>query len=407
MLKNSYKVKIDLRRIVTYFVIFLSIFGPKLGGLIDISMITNIMVICFFVCLQNAKMEEYAAQLFLVLLGILFYVILVCIGNGRLNLIFLAKFVRVATSIIALSLYIGSVKLSKETIVNILINVLLLHAVLIIISATVFVRLQNILKPFTGFALYPYRFRATGLTNGFDFAGTLCVFGVLMLGLSPKSVYIRKRTTKLLVFMVAAVLTSRVTMLVLELVIGYMVLKNKKISKKIKGILILMLLVSILPVVGIFLYSTGNYNNLVVKLLLNNSYFATISQKLVYFYASTNIGDTISEHYSFQKLSTWQILLGSMQEANQDPGYTQYIYYIGIVGLMLALVFYMILLLKVKRRISHSSSINQQYLFRVLFCCVGLCVCLSIKNSYLFARHVTEVILILTNIIYKKDIEVS
>lgn len=403
MLNKRLLLKIDLKTIMAYIVVFFSIFGPKFFGVLDISIILNVLIIGVYMCLGKANIRQYSSVLLELVIVIVTYALIICLVSHNLNFIFIAKFIRVGTCILALGLYINDAKLTKMELVNILINILLVHAIIVIISATVFVEFQNVLKPFTGFRLPANRFRATGLTNGFDFSGLLCVFGVLLVGLYPNKLVIKKRLSKLFIFIGASLLTSRITMLVLELTIIYMALMNKRLNKKVKGLLIMILLVSLLPVMGIFLFSTGNYDNVVVKLLLNIPYFSKIAGKLVYYYANTNIGNTISEHYSLSRLSSFQIFFGAMEEANQDPGYTQYIYYIGILGLIIVLFFYVMLVFYARRR-KNSTFIADKYLFKILFACVGLCLCLSIKNSYLMARHVTEVILILTNLLYKKDV---
>lgn len=404
MLSRDLIIKINKKHIMAYIVIFFAVFGPKFFGVVDVSIIVNVLIISLYILLEKAKIRKHSSTLFLMVIMIVMYSLVVCTVTQNLNIVFIAKFVRVGTSIVAISMFIDAIKVSKMDLVNILINILLLHAVIVIISATFFVQLQNILKPFTGFRLIANRFRSTGLTNGFDFSGLLCIFGVLLVGLYPEKYVIKRRLLKLFIFIGASLLTSRVTMIVLELAIIYMALMNKRLNKKVKRLLVLILVVSLLPVMGIFLFSTGNQNNVIVKLLLSVPVLSSISEKLVYYYATTDIGNTISAHFSFVELSSYEVFFGSMKEANQDPGYTQYIYYIGVCGVLLVVLFYALMVYNARKKTIVCGTVKDKYLFKVLIACVGLCLCLSIKNSYLLARHVTEVILIITSILYKNEL---
>ena len=98
-------------------------------------------------------------------------------------------------------------------------------------------------------------------------------------------------------------------------------------------------------------------------------------------------------HFDFSRLTTNEIIFGSFNVANQDPGYTQYIYEIGLIGLFMTLLFYIILIVRcVKNRKKEYASL--------LLLIISMCLVLSFKNSYLFARHITEIIIIVYNLFF-------
>ena len=86
-----------------------------------------------------------------------------------------------------------------------------------------------------------------------------------------------------------------------------------------------------------------------------------------------------------------------MQDAKLDPGYTQYIYRIGVLGTAVCLLFYVAVISnawKIKQ-------VNKQDAFIVICICL-MCVVMSVKNSYLLARHVTETLLVMNFLLVKE-----
>ena len=149
---------------------------------------------------------------------------------------------------------------------------------------------------------------------------------------------------------------------------------------------------------GIFSFTTNNQNNIIVASLLKNQKIAEISSRLVYYYATSDMSNTIHSHYNFSKLNNADFIWGAMQDAHQDPSYTQYIYKIGVLGTAIAVLFYLFITtnaLVLKKQNKNNSLI---VVFISLFCLI-----LSLKNSYLLARHVTETLLIIYALLCKES----
>ena len=130
---------------------------------------------------------------------------------------------------------------------------------------------------------------------------------------------------------------------------------------------------------------------------MRNEFFSNASAKLVYYYASSEINGSVMTYYNFDLLTDSQFWFGAMKDTNLDPGYTQYIYHIGVVGLFISLFFYVVIVVKAlkMRFVCNYGSF-------VIVCMCVACILLSVKNSYFLARHVTETLLIVYSLTSKE-----
>lgn len=389
---DLFRKKIEPKSIACFFCIYLIVFGPRIGGVFDLSVLTSGVLLLFI--LGKGQISLQTKKLSAILLLLIIDTFLVsCFSEEGVNLIFLLKFVRVLFTLLCISNYVELDVVKPIVIRSSLINVLLMHAAVIIIGSAFWPEFQNILKPLSGFDRMPTFFRSTGFTNGYDFAGLLCLFGVLITYFSKIE---RLKMIKVILFIVAALLTSRVNMILTEIVMVWLLFFSKG-EKKIKLLLEVLFVFSLFPVLGIFLFTTQNQDNFIVQMLLKNEFFANVSTKLVYYYATSSVDSSLSQHYNFDMLTNAQILFGSMQDAKLDPGYTQYIYRIGVLGTAVCLLFYVAVISnawKIKQ-------VNKQDAFIVICICL-MCVVMSVKNSYLLARHVTETLLVMNFLLVKE-----
>ncbi len=386
------RTKIEPKSIGCFFCIYLNVFGPRIGGFFDLSVLTSGILLFFVLGIGkiNLHTKKLATILFLVIIDIF---LVSSLSGEEIDLLFLLKFIRVLLALLCISSYIELDVVKTEIVKSSLINVLLMHAIIIIVGSIFLPEIQNVLKPLSGFGRRPRYFRSTGLTNGYDFAGLLCLFGMLITFFSKTE---RLKMFKVIVFIVAAVLTSRVNMILTEIIIAYLLIFSNG-EKKIRLVLGLLFILSLIPVLGIFLFTTGNQENFIVQVLLRNEFIANASTKLVYYYASSNVENTLSQHYNFNILTNTQILFGSMQSPKMDPGYTQYIYHIGVLGTGICLLFYVSIIsnaLKIRQANKEDSVI--------VICFCLMCIIMSVKNSYLLARHVTETLLIMSCLLNKE-----
>mgnify|MGYP000435350540 FL=1 len=80
--------------------------------------------------------------------------------------------------------------------------------------------------------------------------------------------------------------------------------------------------------------------------------------------------DTVANHFDFSRLTDFQLIFGSMKDAYADPGYTQYIYNVGIIGLIITLFFYIQILIR--------------------------CIANKIYNHSLMVKHLAEILIFLS-----------
>lgn len=362
------------------------IFGPKIAGVFDLSMI---MSGCIVVAGAGNIVVDYKTKgIFVIVTILLFYSFLIMMINGNMNVVFSLKFIRVLFSLVGISTYIHKTRLHSSVLINTLINVLVLHALVVIVESTVWLNLQYILKPITGFALTPMLFRGTGFTNGYDFAGIMCNFGLVIICHYDKKL-VRTKFIKIIVFLAAIMLTSRFNMLLSIGMMFYMGYLDRSTEKADRRFFRIISWIAAIPVIGIFLFSTSNFDNIFVWLLRQNSFFSKILDNLVYHYATTDFGNTINNHFDFSKLSMGEMIFGKMALPNADPGYTQYIYAVGIIGVILVFAVYSI----IARDCMYN--IHNKKMQKIIVLVIMTCLLMSLKNSYLLARHVTELLLIL------------
>lgn len=379
--------KIDFRSLYYFVVFYLIIFGPKIGAVFDVSVCTSGLILLSFV--GRGVVCKYARTLIVLICFMILYILgLSLFSNTDLDYIFLFKFVRSLFALLCISNLIEFGKIGTDKIRNVVVNVLLVHALVVVVESLFWIDLQNILRPLSGFDRYPGFFRATGFTNGYDFAGLICIFGLILSYVNNFSPY------KIIIFVVATLLTSRMNMIVLEIVLLYLILFVHNENRFNKMFLIIFLVMSIFPVLGVFLFTTKNEDNMIVNMLLQNDSFAKASNQFVYYYASSEIESSLNTHYNFSRLTDLQFIFGSLQSAEQDPGYTQYIYKVGLVGVFVVLVFYVRILVQSLKLIKKE---KKDALAVVLISI--LCVVMSVKNSYLLARHVTEILFVVYSIL--------
>ena len=212
--------------ILLYFVYFyLAIFGPKIGGFIDISAIINLLTFLFVVTKNKGKLvlNNGIIEVIMPVLILFMYTLILAFFTKNQNIVFMFKIMRALLATLGISAFIERKKEDCFIMLDVLEKVLLVHAIVIIIGSVLWLDLQTILKPITGFERMPSLLRATGLTNGYDFAGVLCVFGILLSFYSNNS---KNKTLHLLIFIIASFLTSRINMIISELIIFFLEFLN-------------------------------------------------------------------------------------------------------------------------------------------------------------------------------------
>lgn len=287
--------------------------------------------------------------------------------------------------------------LSAERVIDILIAVLMINAVVIILSIIV-PEIKPFLAGMYGFDKSFSSLRGFGLTAGYDSAGYLCVYGMV---LSAAAAYYRKKaiySLYVLVFLSAAVFTSRSTMLFAFAVVSL--------------------------VCVVFLYR-GKWSLKFVSLA-----FLAVGASVVVYYVlplivatlgwglNTSTTSDFTSNFAATDLSAWRetmwvlpidtasLLFGTGNVIDtSDVGYVELIFMIGIVGLFIVMLIYIFMLLatvrlrRLVKRGAWNVEPNVKVLLTITLFVVLAMYVINIKNLYFLSRGYHELTVILFSFI--------
>jgi hypothetical protein len=369
---------------VLFIYFFFIVFGAKIGFL-DVSFFAGLVGIVFalrkYPRLCFNKKILFLAFLIIMIMGIALLSILI---NQVTEVTWVLRYIRVLVNFISIYLVISTLNIRPQRLLKIIINILLIHAVVVIIGA-INIDFQAFISNFTGYSKSTRVGRSTGLTIGFDIAGILVSIGfigtVILRIISNKS-----KVLQLLIFAIAGMLTTRFTMILIlaMLLVGIFIFKKYKCRIELFLCTTLFTLSALISV-SIFTISVnlgGVYN----KIVVGNDFIGGLVFKLVDSYHKTNFSQVTQSHYDFESLNNWFIGDGYLYTA--DPGYTITLYSMGILGVLLSLLFYLYIL----RICFKSSTNNYGKNMRILVTAwVLVVIVFNAKNSYMFTRNISEV----------------
>lgn len=380
-----------LSSMLCFIFVFFSIFGMKISYL-DLSIILPCTIVLFHVTIKrpiNLNKEILnGAGLISILLT---YQIIVQLFYLEFDFDSLLRLGRALLMCILFSVMVGSSLFSHKQILNAVFYSLLLHVILID-AAALFDPLNNFLSSISGNdRVKPLR--ASGFLAGFDIAGLLCLFGLLMLLLK---LYIPASNFNLIIFYFLFVLgsffTSRVSMaLVVMAVCFYIFLKIFSAKTRLRSKLTLATMASI------FIYF------FVVQYLVP---IAEVTFSLGAFYVSNELrGEIISRHatqstesflwsnmFYLPKSFVATIFGMGVDEPNSDVGYVKDIFRYGVIGLLFSFVIYYYIYRIGRTSLRLSTDKHHLSMLRIVFVLV---LVLTLKNNYFFTRAVFPFILLL------------
>lgn len=382
-----------LKKIGIFVYIFFLFFGPKFGTYIDTAIIASCMMIIVSAFKNNRmlRIPRYTRIRLLSITIILLYSVCISIYNSHFDITFYGRTIRSLFSILSISCFIlDNDDVDVEEINEIIIWVLFVHAAIVLISSTVYINLQYMLRSFNGYNKTIRMFRSTGLMMGFDMSGLLCNLGLVL-------VMCKKRLNffQFVVFAFATLFTSRISILFLVLItIGYVIINYRNSETGGRRILLL--------AIGIPIAIFGT----ILLLITTDTIYATQSRITDMFprlynlvlrvnraYHMTEVIDfSESSHYRFSD-DGFLVAFGTGVYGGTDPGYTRFINCIGIIGLILVLGWHFNAILKAvafkveDKRLGHNRTFIVLTLIMVL---VGL----NLKNSYFFTGTFFEFMLL-------------
>lgn len=379
-------------RVASFVFVFFVFFGPKIGRFIDTSIIASILLISFVAIKHERKIQidSYTKQLVLLLFLILLYTLGVSFLNLYFDITFYGRTIRSLFSIVSISLYIrDNQKVDIDELNGILIAVLLIHAIIVLVSATVFVDLQYMIRWFNGYNKTVRAYRSTGLMMGFDMSGLLCNLG-LVLTLCRKHLNI----IYLILFSAATLFTSRFSILFLVVVMAIYVFIGSRNSKSSWKKIVLFSIGVLIAIFGITLLviTTKSFSS-------TQSYFANqfpIIYKAAYkvnraYNMNEELDLSESKHFAINE-DGFLAAFGTGIYGGADPGYTRFINCIGFVGLFLVILWHFY---AIKQSLIYKVS-DKRLRYNRIFIVMSIVMVLlglNFKNSYFFTGTFFEFML--------------
>ncbi len=377
-----------------FIVVFMSLFGPKVAEVIDLSVLGGVfgLVFLFFIKKVFVSREYVVVVMFVAVVAL--HSILVVFFNGMDDLQPILRHFRALISTVLLGLIfynlaINSV-LSSATLINVLIAVLLVNASVIMLSI-IFPDIKINLTELYGFDKKFVDLRSFGLTAGYDTAGYLCIIGAT---LSAACAYYKgavRYSFIFLVFISAVFFTSRSSMVLAGvLIVGVctvFILKGRWTLKVISAGYI---------VAGV---SVAIYY--VVPLIISTFILQTSDITYTSNFAATDLSGwyetmwILPEHPVSVLLGTGEVVKTS------DLGYVSLIFMIGVVGLLLvALIYvYMFFVVKALNRAVKRGYLQMDDGGRILafslMTIIFFMFVINFKNLYFLTRSYHELIVIL------------
>lgn len=398
------KVKTYNIWIIIYF--FFILYGPKFGTYVDTSIIFGFVGIIFCLFTQVKINKRYIIYI-IMLLFILMYLLCVMIIYENFDVVLIGRYIRALVSMCSIWLVITHTKASAYDLQNCLIFVLLIHAVAVILTGVINIEWQHDISWFTGYQKKLHLYRSTGLMMGFDMAGLLCILGFLLALTQTNSTHKLKYYICEIVFVFAIFFTSRFSMTILLLCafVFYYIYREDK-SKRIERMLCLMFIcLGIIPVLLLLSSTTTIFAS--IQSLLVETFPKTwgLVTKFISSYNETDLAIVTSNHFDFTELTEMQIIFGSGINGGGDPGYTRMIYAIGIFGLILSMLFYLIIVIDVIKQNKIIKNTQNWYSYRqisfIIVMMFSLMLILDFKNIYFFTTTYFEIFIIEVTIAYK------
>ncbi|MDX2505425.1 MAG: hypothetical protein QNL62_13250 [Gammaproteobacteria bacterium] len=380
--------------VAVFIIIFLSLFGPKIAGVVDLSVVGGLFGLAFLLFFKKVLVcREYVVVVTFVS-AVAFYSMLVVSFNGFEDIHPILRHFRalISTALLGLFFYnlaINSV-LSSVKLTNILIAVLLVNAIVII--ASIFIpEIKSYLAGLYGFNKKFVALRSFGLTAGYDTAGYLCIFGAIF---SFARAYYKTGISYsiiALVFIVAAIFTSRsAMMLAATLITGVCVVFVLKGRWSLKVIS-----------VGYIVAGVSVAFYYVVPLILSSFFFQTSDVDYTSNYAVTDLSSWYETMWILPE-HTASVLLGTGKVVQtSDLGYVRMIYMIGVLGLLLVALMYIYMFFVIKA-LSRSAKcgcfqidLGGRVLVFSLLAILLLMYIINFKNLYFLSRGYHELIVIL------------
>lgn len=352
--------------------VFFSIYGFKVFGFIDLSILIPLGIAFIFLNKKN-KLPKELLFVFILILTLALYQIVIQFVNGNFEVTAVGRIVRSALNVLIISIYFFSFS-SAERLYNLVISVIIFNGCVVIASA-LYTPISSFLEPLTGNDAWKF-LRSSGFASGFDFAGFCNLIALSMLIYYPYKNRFRDLFLGSLILLISSFLISRVTM-PFALVLFFLFLLRNLIQGR----------VGLFGKIGLLLFSG--------PIILGAAYYLFLILSVTYGFDSVTVPaevDVVSrfaaqksgalgwESMFFLPESDINILIGTGAETlGSDVGYIKDIYRFGLLGIFLTFCVYLYVFI-----VAHNNA--QAVATKLLVICIFFTVLLSFKNNYFLSR---------------------
>ncbi|MET3697026.1 hypothetical protein SAMN05877753_101396 [Bacillus oleivorans] len=345
------------------------------------------------------NLTRYIKTTMIILLVLTIYGAIIVLFNGSDQIYVFMRYTRALVALLVIWIYISSIKLDIDKITNSILIVLLIHS-LIIIAEIIEPSVKDLMVPFAGVSRMFYPYRANGFVNSYDYAGLYTVLGFLLA--SYKYILNRNKLYLLItiVCVTATLFTSRLNIFLMSIVMIIVLIKSIKEKARLLSIplLVIFFLVS---TTAVFLWAiTTDAIPGARDFIFNRFYWADqVYSTIRYTYPDNDIQEVIA--YQFDLMMNLSLIFGSGIDGNVDPGYTQSIYSVGLIGTLI-IVFYYIYQLFYIKYLQKASKIfdGRNLIFTLSFFLLIFNIVWNLKIWFFFSTSIFELTSILI-IIYE------
>lgn len=384
------KNKFSINKFLIYLYFFCIIFGSKIAGFIDFSLLAGIVGI--IVGIANKKRKKIAlikeiTILMLILIVLIIYITLIVLINQTYDITDIFRYIRCLINLISIPIVINYTNLSKDEIIGVIVPVLSINSFLILIGG-INTEIGFIIRSLTGYSSYVVRYlRFPGFVSGYDMAGLIVNIDFFIITITSAKNN-KKRTLLQFIVLLSVLFTSRFSMvlMVFNLIISIIFYKKAKF----RGVVLIysiILIVMFVFIVCLLIVSTDFGGFKIFDVIMNKiPYFNEVSR----IFADSEFSTALEANFNFYDLKN--IIFGDGYYPMQDSGYSKTIFLCGIIGLIMHFIFYLFIL-KSAFKVYYQQNQKDILIFIIFFWVVCVFV-LSIKNNYYMTRNITEIGLI-------------
>lgn len=383
--KDDSKVKINNFELFSF--VFSMIFIGDIKGIDGRPVIYLFWIIFSLIKRTNKNFYLLRKQIimFVWLLALFCYTLIVLIFSDSASVFFQLRIARSILSFLTIVFFFQSSNVTLYKLINALLCSVLVHSISIL-GSVISPGIRTIVDSISGYHKKYLGYRSSGLFTGYDFAGyfiNICIFIFSLYRIKVKNI---KKLELILIFVLSfsVFLTSRFNIAVLIFNIFVLSLISMKTKNKtfirFYGIQLVISLVGgvIFSIISMNIAPTAKYF-LTSNFTILNKFGNSITDS----YANYNIASTISQQFQFSRGA--QIIWGTNHPAGTDPGYINNLYYVGILGLLLIVGFYLGLII--------ISNKDDKLSYWMVVYIVLITLIYEMKLSFLFSSSAFELLI--------------